>query len=298
MNRLRLWIRNIFGFSRAETNGFLILLPLMILVLFSQPVYRFLSPPPVTRSSVEQARLDSLIAHWDFNPPSENTTDGGPLFPFNPNTATEEELKSLGFPSTLSRRVINYRTKGGIFNDPDDLMKIYGMDSSLFTALIPYINIPKQLKSTKNGGNIRSIKKTPKDPVLIDLNLADTAQFITVYGIGPVLAKRIVSYREKLGGFLDIGQLKNVYGLDSTVVKTVATRFFVDPDFVPNQLDINKSTERQLADHPYIKYKLAKTIVAYRFQHGSFKEIDDLLKIDLINEQVFENIRPYLKVEQ
>lgn len=298
MQNLRLWIRNVFGFSRSETNGFLILLPGMLIILFSYPIFNTFFNQPITNVSDEQTKIDSLIAHWDFNPQHDEKAGPKALFLFDPNKSTIAEFDSLGLPPNLARRIINYRDKGGRFRKPEDLLTIYGMDSSLYTSLAPFISIPdiKEKKALSPNTKFNNEKRS-KSFLPQDLNLADTLQLKLVNGIGTVLANRIVKYRNALGGFVDYDQMNEVYGLDSTVVNLIKKRFFINPDFTPIQLDLNTVSERELSSHPYIRSKIAKTIIAYRFQHGSFKEIDDLLKIDLIDQQVFNRIMPYLKIE-
>jgi competence ComEA-like helix-hairpin-helix protein len=164
--------------------------------------------------------------------------------------------------------------------------------------LYPFIKIRAEKASSKERiiDNKTDNKKTT--PVAVqDLNLADTTQLKLIRGIGPVLANRIVKYRNALGGFVSQNQIKEVYGLDTNVVKMVNTRFYIDPSFRPSRININTASESDLSNHPYIRSKIAKSIVAYRFQHGSFNEIADLLKIDLIDQTIFDRIRPYLTIE-
>ncbi|MEQ9591243.1 MAG: helix-hairpin-helix domain-containing protein [Cyclobacteriaceae bacterium] len=293
MRKLQYWVRNFFGFSRVEANGFLILLPLIILTLFSQPIYKhfFYDPiPPI----VDSKELDSLISHWDLDPESpKEPTREIILFAFDPNTASVEELLALGFPSYVAIRIANYREKGGYFNKAEDLLKIYGLDSSLYLSVAPYIAMaPRQDRSNPKPKVER--KENVKAPIVFDLNAADTSALRAVRGIGPVLALRIVKFREKLGGFIAQDQLYEVYGLDSTVVSRIRTASFIDSSYTQGQININTATEQELANHPYINYKLAKSIVTYRFQHGKFSEIDDLLKIDTIDSTAYSKIRPYL----
>jgi len=298
MHRFRLWIRNIFGFSQSETNGFLILLPAMLLILFSYPLYITFFQRPEISNDAEQSKIDSLLAHWDFNPIRTIENKTITLFAFDPNTATKEEFDSLGLPAHLSERIINYRTKGGSFRKRDDLSKIYGMDSSLMKRLYPFIEIRVEKPNSKERITDNKTDNKKSTPAVVqDLNLADTAQLKLIRGIGPVLANRIVKYRNALGGFVDQNQIKEVYGLDTNVVKMVNTRFYIDPSFRPSHININTASESDLSNHPYIRSKIAKSIVAYRFQHGSFNEIADLLKIDLIDQTFFDRIRPYLTIE-
>ncbi len=47
----------------------------------------------------------------------------------------------------------------------------------------------------------------------VDLNAADESDLRAIPGIGPVLASRIVSHRESIGGFTSLEELKNVTGI-------------------------------------------------------------------------------------
>ena len=295
IKRLQLWIRNIFGFSRAETNGFLILLPLILIILFSQPLYQWFADDTPLEFDAAQARIDSLVANWDLNPKEEHEITH---FLFDPNKATPTEFDSLGFPNFIINRIINYRSKGGQFRKPDDLLKIYGFDSSFFDTIKPYIRIATNAKIEEPSIKSQKIaEKKSEIKILFDLNKADTTQLKMIRGIGTVLAARIVKYREALGGFVERAQVKEVYGLDSVVVNLLNGNSLIEESFEPVKLNINKATEQELARHPYINYKLARTIVAYRFQHGSFKEIDDLLKIELIDKSMYSRMAPYLTTE-
>jgi competence ComEA-like helix-hairpin-helix protein len=314
MHRIKNWVKNFFAFSRTETNAFLILIPLMILLIFSEPIYRYWFVRQPQDYSKEKNQLDSLLATFDPDSPDgyrdrdeedsnaekiKTETSSSPikLFSFNPNSSSKEELMQLGFKEFLAKRIINYKDKGGKFFAKKDLMKIYGMDSSLYKKLYPFIDLPENRFQEKSIQKIEAKEKTTFTKTAFskfDLNTADTSQLISVYGIGSKLSQRIISYREKLGGFISESQLKEVYGLDSSVVKNLLAKSFIDKNFQPHQLNINKATQQALAAHPYIKYKIAQAIVAYRFQHGDFKTIDALQKIVLIDKAQFEKMKPYL----
>jgi competence protein ComEA len=289
------WIRAFFGLSRRETRGFLILLPLLVLSLFITPSYRWWKASQKRDFTKENQELDSLLATWKWEEKNDSIDAIEiQLFTFNPNTATKEELANLGFPTNLVNRLDNYRSKNGRFVIKSDLMKLYGMDSSLYVRLYPFIGLPVEK-------TIKTFVPTPseKKPIVatkekFDLNLADTTQLIRIYGIGSKLSQRIIKYRNSLGGFISMNQLQEVYGLDSLVVSELNKKAFVSQDFNPNQLSINSTTENELAAHPYISNKLAKAITAYRFQHGNFNSLEDLTKIALVDEAFYTKIKPYL----
>ncbi len=295
MNRLKALVRSVFGFSRTESNAFLILLPLMALLIFSEPIYRFFIVQRKNDFSKEKILLDSLTKQWDFQKKLDSTSlPQQDKFKFDPNTISEDDLLALGFPGNLAQRIINYRAKKGKFNIKSDLKKIYGMDSSFYIELAPFINLPdeKTYVSAKEKAKTETYIK-PEVP-LFNLNLADTSQLKKIYGIGPVLAKRIVEYRNKLGGYISTQQLTEVYGLDTAVIHRLNKKSFLPENFTPNQININQADEKTLAIHPYIKFKLAKAIVTYRFQHGNFKMIDDLTPIQTITPETITKLKPYI----
>ncbi len=294
MNRLRVLIRAFFGFSRTETNAFLILLPLMILLVFSEPLYRhWLAGQPIDRTR-DNAKLDSLLANLDWAKDSVKTERELALFIFNPNLATESDFSKLGFEPGLTKRIINYRQKNGKFLVKSDLLKMYGIDTSFYKRLYSFIDLPEKRKVDD-----RKLKETQRSTIAkIDLNKADTAQLVKVYGIGKKLSDRIVKYRDKLGGFVLPSQLSEVYGLDSIVIARLLTKYFIATDFIPRQLDLNKATETELRTHPYISTRLAKAIIAYRFQHGDFKNVDDLIHIRLFTEAELDKVKAYLTVNR
>ncbi len=300
MNRLKALIRSVFAFSRVETNGFLILLPLMVVIIFSEPAYRYWFVRQPQDFSKDSLQLDSLVATWKWEEKEdakiETSMEEFSLFSFDPNKASADDFIKIGFSSPLSKRIINYRNKGGKFFAKSDLLKIYGMDTMLYQKIYSYIDLPKE-KASDNISKVKSTENRLVAKVKLDLNLADTAQLDKVYGIGKKLSERIIKYRNRLGGFVSINQLKEVYGLDSMVVKNITEKFMVTESYLPIQLNINSASEKELGLHPYLSFKLAKAITVYRFQHGQFISLDDLTKVQLLNENDFKRIKPYLTVK-
>lgn len=294
MNRLTAWIRAFFSLSRRETRGFLILLPLMIVSVFITPVYHWWKAGQPHHFTKENQELDSLLARWQWKEKADSSQAKKTLFEFNPNTASKEELMALGFPESLASRIDNYRTKKGKFIIKSDLKKIYGMDSILYINLYAYINLPTEKPTLSKDKKPLPEKYVSPTIEKFDINLADTTQLIRIYGIGSKLSQRIIKYRNSLGGFISMSQLKEIYGLDSVVVKELNKKAFIQDEFQPSRLAINTLSEKELAAHPYIKYNLAKAIATYRFQHGNFTSLEDLKKIALVDEAFYTKIKPYL----
>jgi competence ComEA-like helix-hairpin-helix protein len=271
----------------------------MFLIVFIVPAYKTYFIHQQKDYTYEQKQLDSLITHWQKR--EQEKKDSSVIAPvswfaFNPNTASKEELVRLGFSSYVASRLENYRNKGGKFIIKSDLLKLYGMDTALYSKLYTWIDLPieKPIKKLEEKKEIELAQKRSKEK--FDLNLADSSQFISVYGIGSKLSVRIIKYRDRLGGFITANQLSEVYGLDSVVISEIKKRTFITENFKPKTIELNTASEKELAAHPYIKYSIAKAITAYRFQHGNFKSIDDLSKIAIIDQAAFEKIKPYLSL--
>lgn len=300
MNIIRKWIRDAFGFSAREVNGFIILLPLALMIVLAQPLYHGWMLEHPQDFTAERAMLDSLVTLWEKNNNTDTAKIATPvLFAFDPNKASVKELSALGFSEILSTRIASYRQKGGQFSVKRDLLKIYGLDSTFYFRLYTYISLPekKERKFEDKNSTVKKHRKT-RVPGLFDLNIADTAQLKTIYGIGPALSLRIVRFREKLGGFVKREQLSEVYGLDSAVVKRLFEVAFITKDFIPKQMNMNEADESELSAHPYIKRSMASAIVAYRFQHGNFSRVEDLRKLGLLKPEDIDKLLPYLTVNE
>jgi competence protein ComEA len=296
---LRLWIRKIFGFSRTETNAFLILLPLMAVMLLSEPLYSWWKIRHPPDFSHDAKVLDSMMAQlrWD-KPDSMGIPGNDPVEwkceVFNPNQLARDKFIQMGLSPLLAKRIVRYREKGGVFRKKEDLLKIYGMDSTWFAIALPWILIPEknELKLTFRSGK----QPTPKEKA--DINIADSLQLVKIYGIGPALSKRIRAYRDKLGGFVSMDQLKEVYGLDTAVVNRIKNKFRVDENFQPQRIPLNTATLDILIQHPYFRRKEASVIIAFRLQHGKFLSVDQLREIQPLTPEWIEKVRPYLTLEE
>lgn len=247
--------------------------------------------------SGEKMLLDSLVAQWERQPSEAIAPPDVPVnpkrFPFNPNHAAKEELMQLGFSGTIASRIIYYRQRGGKFEIKNDLLKIYGIDTAVFRQLYVYIELPEKPYAHVHPKVVQAQHTAVKK---INLNTADSLQLLYVRGIGPVLAQRIVKYRNRLGGFIRKEQLHEVYGLDSAAIAALSEIAFIDTTLSIRKININKATEEELSFHPYISRTASKAIVTYRFQHGPFQSEQDIGKIYALDEKTIQRIIPYLSV--
>ncbi len=295
MEKLKALIRNFFAFSKKETNAFLILLPLMALLIFSEPIFRYFFTRQQQDFSQDEKKLDSLVAVLRDTVVANPKQPEQPK-PVDPNRASAEELIGVGFSSELAKRLVNYRNKGAKFVIKKDLLKLYGLNHDMYKRIEPYLSLPEKPAPTPSPAVLLS-KKLNKEKTLIDLNQADTSQLKRVFGIGDKLSDRIVKYRNKIGGFVSIDQLVEVYGIDSALVDEVKKDFFVSSTFQPEKIKINTAKQGELSAHPYINRALARAIEAYRFQHGAFQSLEDLGKVQLMKETTLQKLKPYVSFD-
>jgi len=234
---------------------------------------------------------------------NENDIIKGELFYFNPNIITGSEWKRLGLRDKTIKTIENYRSKGGHFYKPEDLQKIYGLHNDEYERLKPYIKIGSNASKT----NEVFVSPVPKDEIppsktytsrysIIDVNTADTTAFISLPGIGSKLAARIITFREKLGGFYSVEQIGETYGLPDSTFQKINQYLKLDNSAV-KKININTATVDEMKAHPYIKYSLANPIITYRNEHGSFSKVEDIKKVMVVTDEIYKKIAPYLAVQ-
>ena len=160
-------------------------------------------------------------------------------FRFNPNTVSEEDLQRLGFSPKQAASIVNYRLKGGRFRRKSDFAKSFVVSDSVYRRLEPYIDIP-----------------------LLDLNLADSAAFDALPGIGGWFAKSMVQYRERLGGYSFPEQLMEIRNFDREKFDALSDLITVNPACA-RPYPLWELPEDQLRKHPYIGTS-AHAIVLFR----------------------------------
>lgn len=216
-----------------------------------------------------------------------------PHFKINANQADIKSLLALSIPSFLAVRWVNYLEKGGKFRRVEDVKKLYGMSLSLYVHISSHLYV--------NGSDFKNkfVKRIDKQEPrckLLDINEADSTEWESLYGIGPYLAQRIMIFRESLCGFVSISQVKETYGLRDSVFQALIPCLTIK-NVVKPCISVNYSSQEMMGKHPYIKYKLAKTIFLYRENNGLYLELEQLKKLPGINDSVFLKIKPYLTLE-
>lgn len=226
-----------------------------------------------------------------------------PITVFDPNGLSIEEWRRLGLSHKQAQVIKNYEAKGGRFHSKEDLAKMYTISKAQYERLAPYVKIDKsklmdkgkavfaQEAKTAEGKKAIERKSTP----LIDITTADSVDWVTLRGIGPVFAKRIVNYRNALGGFCDVNQIAEVYGLPPETYESIRQQLYLGAATAIRKIAINRCTIDELSKHPYISRKQAQWIINYRGQHGGYKNLESLTGIELLDQDFLRKIEPYLE---
>lgn len=303
-----------FNLSRTEQNGFFVLCTL-ILLLFSYPyIFDFFNKNDFDKYNIEAfTQLEKAAManpnyrkRAEFSKTNNLSTKGEhiekTLFPFDPNTLDEKGWIKLGFTEKQVNVILNYRDKGGKFYKKEDLAKIYSISPAEFKRVENFIAISPTDIQKQNHVQVKqyaeSIKNDSRNkyvPTVIDINSGDTAALITLKGIGPTFAKRIIRYRESLGGFISTQQIKEVYGLSPETFEEILPYLTISPVHTVSKIYINDLDANTLSKHPYVSFKQGTAIVNYRNQHGRFQNLEDLKKVILLDDDFLRKLAPYLR---
>jgi competence protein ComEA len=267
-----------FGYSRRERRSTFILL-LIILIIIS---IRYLVPEK--NLSIEEVAAKPFTFSDPVNNAIENT-DSLNLFNFDPNNASFETLVKLGLSEKQAKTILSYRSKGGKFRKSSDISKIYGINDDLVKNLLPYVKIEYDTLLSKRQDVYRK--------ALLDLNKCDSALLDNLPGIGPVLSARIIKYRNRLGGFVSKGQLKEVYGLTAETYNRIQERLFADSSVI-YKIKINGAEYKDLIKHPYFDKYDIKAILKYKELNGRISDMNELIDNKLLTEERAKRIKPYL----
>ena len=293
-------IREFFYLQKSDRKVILTLLVVIVAVF----TMIFLTGGDDTATTTQQK-----ANHKSYTPKSYNYSSYTPkkveLFVFDPNTADSTQLLRLGLQPWQVKNIYKYRAAGGIYRKPTDFAKLYGLTVKQYRELEPYIRIssdylPASTLVKENGYSQNAPKAKDstnyqrpikiKETEHIVLNTADTTSLITIPGIGPYYARKIVQYGNRLGGYVSVNQLDEIDDFPSE-----AKKYLVINNPTPKKLNLNKLSLNELKRHPYINFYMAKDITDYRRLHGALKSLNDLRLSKDFPSDVIKRLEPYVE---
>ncbi|MCM8568067.1 helix-hairpin-helix domain-containing protein [Gramella jeungdoensis] len=285
-------LKSHFALSRSQQNGIFVL---VLLIIIFQAILLFdFYPPSETQSIPEsqmlvyQRQLDSLK---NIQAKKKDT-----IYPFNPNFITDFKAYQLGMSVEEIDRFLAYRSADKWVNSAVEFQKVTGISDSLLRLISASFRFPNRIQKPV------SIKAGVKDSsgtsaYVTDLNSASAEDLIKVKGVGEVLSRRIVKYRQSIGGFRNHIQLNDVYGLTPEVVQNILQSFQILTRPDSEVRNINDITVSELAEIPYFNYELALKVINYRKLHEGITSFEELSKIDGFPSDKIDRIKLYLALQ-
>ncbi len=322
---MRKWryFESYFYYTRTERNACVAMACLTVFFFFLPSFYPLIFP---NQEQVDFSKYQSEITAFQSvqfaAAAGENAGSGGfrsteklvqaePFF-FDPNTATKDDFIQLGISPRVAQAILNYRLKGGRFFKKEDFKKIYTLREEDFERLKDWINIENQARQAvenerfekkegilaQHDGARQFAKFHPPQtaPSSLDINTATAEDWQKLRGIGAFYAKRIVNFREKLGGFSSIQQVGETFGLPDSTFQKIQPYLQTSPVF--RKIKVNSTTLEELKSHPYLSNFQATVLVNYRQQHGNFTNLESLKKITAaFKDSDWARLEPYLSFE-
>ncbi|WP_411032303.1 ComEA family DNA-binding protein [Spongiimicrobium sp. 3-5] len=289
-----------FKFNKQERSGIFFLL-LIILVLQGLHLYYKNLPYSPTETRV---LVDDVLQRVVDSLKKESLTTNTPVFRrYNPNFISDYKGYMLGLTPEEIDRLHKFRMGGSYVNSVEEFQQVTLVSDSLLQALKPFFkfpkwkSVPKRTASKISTGQSESYPKSiGRGPWPKDINTASVEELRVVNGIGDKLSKRIVKFRDRLGGFLVSDQLYDVYGLDSVVVKRALAKFEVRTAPSIQQININTASVAKISKLVYITYSVAERIVNYRNNVGTISNFDELMQIEDFPSNKIDRIKLYLSL--
>ncbi|MCF8247701.1 MAG: helix-hairpin-helix domain-containing protein [Saprospiraceae bacterium] len=321
-------LQEYFYYTRLERNAGIVLC-LLCAVAYSLPLfYPWLSPAtgrldfsevqrvaasilPIQKTEAAKGNYVAFRGHENTSPRQLET------FNFDPNTASKDDLMRLGLSSRTAQTILNYRAKGGHFYKKEDLKRMYTIRPEDYARLEAFVQIPPRpgsgkyedfSKKAENQGVVTatSFEEKPFAPqnfskknttAMVDINAATVEDWQQIRGIGPGWAKRIVNFREKLGGFTSAAQVSETFGLPDSVFQKMLPQLQAgSPVF--KLIKLNAATLDELKIHPYLSSFQATILFNYRTQHGNFTDFASLKKVKAgFTDEDWRRLEPYFSYE-
>ena len=292
-------IKSQLSFNKQQQLGILFLLVLILGLLLIFYFVDFKSDEVFDTSSPNiiaiQKEMDSLKEVELINRLPKKYT-------FNPNFITDYKGYTLGMSPLEIDRLLAYRNDNKWINSIQDFKKVTQISDSLLDEISPFFKFPEWVTNPKSkstfGANFENKGFSAKSfTQKIDLNSATEEEFQQVSGVGPALSKRIVAYREKMGGFIEDGQVFEVFGLQEEVANRLLNLFTVKNPKVIQKMSLNTASASDLSTIPGISFDLAKKIWEYRVLREKVHNFEELDKIEGLTPRKLILIQLYLAID-
>ena len=311
-------IKDFFNFNRRQERGVFVLCLILISVIIINhySITLFNDTKDYETGNIDYLKQLKLAGVEKFSKSNiadkneHSSHEDNLILPkaFNPNTVSVACLLEMGLSEKIANNIKNYRNFGGKFYKKEDLKKIYGLSEKVYATLENYISIPQKTMAKKHhqytskaGIKDSLIKKEYKKEIItkslsLGLNSADSTQLVQIKGIGPFYASAIIKHRDKLGGYIDVNQLLELYKMDTVKYERMKKHLFVDTISLI-RININTADFKTILNHPYIDYETTKFIVNKRRELGQYAALYQLKDPIAMPDDKYQKLLPYLAID-
>ncbi|PWA04425.1 ComEA family DNA-binding protein [Flavobacterium psychrotolerans] len=284
--------KSYFKYTSAQRSGIFMLLFLIIIL---QLLYFFVDFTAVETTNPDKQQWLSFQNQIDAA--KQEKRDYVPkIYPFNPNFITDFKGYRLGMSTQEIDRLLEFRKTNKYVNSAQEFQAVTKVSDSLLNVISPYFKFPDWVNNKKNFKSFPKSTFDKKEKItVLDINQATQEDLKKIYGIGDGLSERILKEKEKLGGFVSMEQMNDVWGLSPEVVQKLNEHFKIKGQPAVKKLNINNASVKELMQFPYFRYALAKSIVTYRSMNGEIKNTADLIKIKDFPAEKINIITLYLE---
>lgn len=298
-------VKSYFRHYRSERRGVIVFAIILFLVVIGVEIFRLSYKPKIER--IDVVIIDEAVH-------SDNTSQISLVeevkierFKFNPNTLSDSGYSALGFSEKEIKTLRNYQKAGASFEVKRDFAKLFFVDEEEYIELEPFIDLPESKPKKEYAQSFEKPSSKPKvnwsdtaftetysfKEFTCNLNTADTNELKKLSGVGSFYAVKIVEYREELGGFHTIAQLLELWKMTPEKIDKFASQIEIDQSEI-RQININRASAQELAQHPYVSFGEASKIVLKREELGTFVDSKAFCSTGLLDADLCRKLVPYL----
>jgi DNA uptake protein ComE-like DNA-binding protein len=287
------FFKEFFYYSKLERRGVLLMILLIILgIALIHKINHSAEVEAVCEDSLTMMAVDTIAASVK-RVERINRRGVVSLRTFDPNTADSATFVSLGLRPWMASNIMKYRLKGGRFRRVEDFVKVYGLSTGQFDTLRPYIVIADDDKSEVKSLIIEEHRDTVykyPEGTLLPINSSDTTELKKIPGVGSGIAKMIVGYRNRLGGYYSLEQLSEIH-----LRVDILRNWLVMDSVTIRRININRSGVDYMRHHPYINFYQAKAIREYRKRNGDIRSLNTLRMMSEFSEADIDRLSHYIR---
>ncbi|MEN9400141.1 MAG: hypothetical protein RL632_1244 [Bacteroidota bacterium] len=280
--------------SKRNRQGIYALILIVFFIVFIPRLYDWIAPEPII--FIEAKKIEQLKSAYQKNQTKARSTYRRrskfrvPPSAFDPNEYSLKQWMYLGLSEKQAAVVLRFAAKG--IRSDQDLSKIFVIPTALLERMKDstfYAGVNESNKKDQYSPEKKSV------PVLVDVNRATQEQLETIPGVGSFYAKNIIRYRERLGGFIRKEQLLEVWKMDEAKYAEIVNCISIEADGL-RKIKLNAATAEELKAHPYLNWNIANSLIKIRERLGGFKSIDEIKESILMNEELFNKLKPYVSL--